>query len=376
MSMKTAANVAMRVAVVASAFLASATIDAATPTFRIAELSSNLDGSVQFMRLTETAGLDDQHHLAGLTITSTHHGIVKTFTFDKDLPFRNTAHSSFVIGAAYDQAKNGNVVPVTFASGAWYCCYALTFSTPPRFFPTDGGTVAFADADSFEYSSLPTDGVHALLRDGGVALARLPTQACWFGAPGCSGEPLIDQLPVTAVEYYNAALDEYFLSASAPDIDALDSGRLKGWSRTGSLFLVGGTPNVLPGAVPSITGVTQSVCRYYLPPTSGDSHFMSASPDECAAVHEQHPDFVLETAAAFYAGSPDLASGQCPASYVDFNDNVFTWRPIYRLWNGRADTNHRCVRDLITRELMIEKGWISEGYGPFGVAFCVSGKNL
>jgi hypothetical protein len=38
---------------------------------------------------------------------------------------------------------------------------------------------------------------------------------------------------LTVVEYYNAALDHYFISPLQPDIDALDSGRLPGWSRTG-----------------------------------------------------------------------------------------------------------------------------------------------
>ena len=35
------------------------------------------------------------------------------------------------------------------------------------------------------------------------------------------------------IEYYHAALDHYFISASATDISALDSGMFIGWSRTG-----------------------------------------------------------------------------------------------------------------------------------------------
>ena len=40
----------------------------------------------------------------------------------------------------------------------------------------------------------------------------------------------------TVVEFYNAALDHYFVSALPADIAALDSGNLKGWARTGRTF--------------------------------------------------------------------------------------------------------------------------------------------
>lgn len=50
----------------------SVAVDAAPPSFQITQLYSNLDGSIQFVRLTETAGLNGQQHFAGLTLTSTH----------------------------------------------------------------------------------------------------------------------------------------------------------------------------------------------------------------------------------------------------------------------------------------------------------------
>jgi hypothetical protein len=39
-----------------------------------------------------------------------------------------------------------------------------------------------------------------------------------------------------AIEYYDAALDHYFITANAAQIDALDSGRFPGWQRTGMNF--------------------------------------------------------------------------------------------------------------------------------------------
>jgi hypothetical protein len=49
-------------------------------TFRLTQVLSNLDGSVHFIELTESAGMSVQHRLAGLTLTSGRNGIVKQFS--------------------------------------------------------------------------------------------------------------------------------------------------------------------------------------------------------------------------------------------------------------------------------------------------------
>jgi len=46
--------------------------------------------------------------------------------------------------------------------------------------------------------------------------------------------------------------------------------------------------------------------------------------------------------------------------------------PVYRLYNNRADTNHRYTTSLAIRSQMIAKGYIPEGYGPNAVAMCAS----
>src|SRR5436309_2068531 len=86
---------------------------------------------------------------------------------------------------------------------------------------------------------------------------------------------------VKVIEYYNVALDHYFITSLQPDIDALDSGHFFGWSRTGLTFQAfadqaSGGPGVNP------------VCRFLIPPPA-DSHFFSASPVECAAVLAKIP---------------------------------------------------------------------------------------
>jgi hypothetical protein len=171
--------------------------------------------------------------------------------------------------------------------------------------------------------------------------------------------------PVTVVEYYNAALDHYFISPLASDIDALDAGVLQGWSRTGRNFLAYGlTGTDFPAGSP--------VCRYYIPPQHGDSHFFSASPAECAEVAARvaaDPDdsgYLLETPAAFFAALPDALTGTCATGL----------QPLYRLWNQRADSNHRYVTDPALRADMLAQGYVAEGYGDLGVAMCVAGAVL
>jgi DNA-binding beta-propeller fold protein YncE len=155
-----------------------------------------------------------------------------------------------------------------------------------------------------------------------------------------------------AVEYYNAALDHYFVSALAADIAALDSGALRGWTRTGLAFNAYLEPAA--GASP--------VCRFYLPPQSGDSHFYSASPAECAEVRARFPSFVLEAADVMHVALPDTASGACPPDTVR----------VYRLWNNRADSNHRYTTDPNVKAQMLARGYVAEGYGPDAVIMCAA----
>lgn len=44
---------------------------------------------------------------------------------------------------------------------------------------------------------------------------------------------------------------------------------------------------------------------------------------------------------------------------------------MFRLWNARLETNQRYTTDPSVREALIARGYVPEGYGPAGVAFCV-----
>lgn len=159
-------------------------------------------------------------------------------------------------------------------------------------------------------------------------------------------------VPPTArlVEFFHAGLDHYFMSANAAEIALLDTGAFVGWRRTGQDM------GVFIAAQPS----AQPVCRYYLTPVDGDSHFYSASPAECAEVGARFPRFVLESPAVFYIALPDAFTGACPAGAV----------PVYRLWNQRIDSNHRYTSDRAIKAEMIARGYAAEGYGVDAVAMC------
>src|SRR6185295_13995089 len=79
----------------------------------------------------------------------------------------------------------------------------------------------------------------------------------------------------SAIEYYHAAFDHYFVTRNSEEITKLDNGTFVGWARTGLSF------NVYPNA----TAGAASVCRFFS--TSVDpksSHFYTPFPAECATV--------------------------------------------------------------------------------------------
>ena len=177
----------------------------------------------------------------------------------------------------------------------------------------------------------------AILQVSGIGIAKAPAT-------------------VDVIEFYHAGMDHYFVSSLAADIGALDSGHFPGWTRTGHAFK----------AYPGSAAGTSAVCRFYIPPQHGDSHFLSADPDECAAVRGKtatdpnYSGYVDESSAVFYIGTPDRASGVCAAGT----------RPVYRLWNGRDDSNHRYTADPQINALMLARGYIAEGYGPDATSMC------
>jgi hypothetical protein len=177
-----------------------------------------------------------------------------------------------------------------------------------------------------------------------VALPDPVSGACPAGTPNTA----------VTVEYYDAALDHYFMTISPNEIRDLDTGVHAGWERTGLTFLA------YQAQVPG----TNPVCRFYRTPGFGDSHFYSASPAECQAVianPQKFPGWTYESANVFYIALPDQVTGACAAGTM----------PIWRFFN-QVTTNHRYTADHAERDDMRANPavWIPEGYGPDNVIMC------
>ena len=223
-------------------------------TFAIERVYSNADGTVQFVVLHETQGTNGGNNWSGRTFTSTHAGVTKSFSFPADLASAATANQRVLVGTQ-------GLAALSFI--------APDYVIPNGFLAVDGGTLNFAGADTFTYAALPTDGVGAINRTG----ATVANAATNFSAKSVA----LPALPVSAIEYHHAGLDHYFISSLQQEIDTLDSGRIAGWARTGQSF------RVYPSQASGGSGVNP-VCRFYIPPAHGNSHFFSASPAECNVV--------------------------------------------------------------------------------------------
>jgi len=149
--------------------------------------------------------------------------------------------------------------------------------------------------------------------------------------------------PVQVVEYFNAAIGRYFITADEAEIAALDSGHIPGWQRTGQSF------HALPAdQTPSNGGVA---CRFYgLPEYGLDSHFFSDSPEECVAVAAQWSErWLLENPAAF-GTLGDIAPFECDD----------TMQKLYRLYSNRQGADHRYTTSESIRDAMVAQGWTVE----------------
>jgi len=165
--------------------------------------------------------------------------------------------------------------------------------------------------------------------DGTVEAHEIETRSSIGGLAG--------QGPL-AVEYENAALGHYFMTAFPDEIAVLDGGAFGGaWKRTGESFRTGGAA---------------AVCRFYgMPPKGPDSHFFTVDAAECAHVMGAWQAWTFESHA--FAIAPAVA-GACPAGLV----------AVTRFYNNPAagaDMNHRYVTSAAVAAQMRGKGWIEEG---------------
>lgn len=152
------------------------------------------------------------------------------------------------------------------------------------------------------------------------------------------------------VEFYNAALDNYFITANANEAAAIDGGAAgPGWVRTGETFMSGGsTP----------------VCRFYGSISPGpNSHFYTVIPAECQSLKDSQfgpSDPRRQTVKSWNFESLDFVSTPptgaiCPAGTM----------PVYRAYNNGAargiDSNHRITASYTAIQQVVALGWKYEG---------------
>jgi hypothetical protein len=261
----------------------------------------------------------------------------KTLTFPTDLPSNETGQK-FVLVATQGYAALGIVTP--------------DFIMPDNFLPVAGGGLSYAAVHTIVFDSIPTDGTSALSAMGDIVNNVATNFAGDFGS--IAGTPPTPASKATSVEYYNQSLDHYFITHVPAEIALLDAGvQIKGWTRTQQSFSVYTSP--VAGASP--------VCRYYIPPEKGNSHFYGRGTQECEATGRDNPSFVNEDPQFFHAMLPQ--AGNCAPPAV----------PLYRVFSNRPDANHRYTVDRAIRDQMTQRGWHAEGDGSDLVVMCVPGPN-
>lgn len=150
--------------------------------------------------------------------------------------------------------------------------------------------------------------------------------------------------------FYNPRHDRYFVTADNGELEFLANRSELDWRAS-----LSGFPVYPPG-----TDVESSVpvCRFYDLLTR--SHLISANASECALIERQRGSrWIFESGEVFRIDLPDPQTGQCGDQRA----------PVYRLWNP-GDGSHMLTPDKLLRADLIAENWVSEGWGPDGVAMC------
>lgn len=356
--------------------VASAGPARAGTSFRIDQVYSNLDGSIQYIQLRDQSAEVGPRDLGGLEIVSIRGGVTKSVTLPAGTIVQGGPGVPFLV-STFDLPPvccTGPYGPPPPYDGS-IPAGARVFDAdsrllPPRFLPLGPGTVALVGADAVSYAALPTAGHLAVDRTGATVRAHAESYAL-HTLPLPTVPRLTEVVPteVTLREYRHRATGRYFRTANADEIEALETGAVAGWWQvpfTG--VLVGSHAGTIDyaGVAPQVVTLAGSpACRVFLPPPV-DAHFLSVSADECATVANSSPGAIRESAAAFVATGPDPATGAC-------DENGPRPYPVHRLFDARNGIGHRYVADDTLLEPLLADGWVPEGYGPAGVAFCVSG---
>ncbi len=139
-----------------------------------------------------------------------------------------------------------------------------------------------------------------------------------------------------AIEFVNAALGHFFMTANPTEIAILDAG--SAWQRTGQSFNVGAG--------------TSAVCRFYgMPPKGPDSHFFTADPTECQIAMTKLAAWTFE--GHVFSTTPAV-NGQCPPGLL----------AVHRFYNNPTTVSAVNHRFTVTQQAFDQTqalGWVHEG---------------
>lgn len=146
---------------------------------------------------------------------------------------------------------------------------------------------------------------------------------------------------VEAIEYMHTEFGHYFITTSIEEIAQLDSGKFRGWHRTGERFLARKAP----------TGIDAPICRFVNQRfTPKITHFFTNDDSECAQLRKDS-HWIFEDI-AFYLKQKTI-DNQCAAGSY----------PVHRLYNNGSGSapNHRYTTSQAKTSEMLRQGWIIEG---------------
>lgn len=144
-------------------------------TFRIVEMYSSVDGTVQYIKFQEQFNSSNQHIWAGVTLTcedANNPGTMNTLTFPSNLPSSATGSKFVLVATANFASLPGGITP--------------NYIIPPNFLFRGGGTLDFGGVQSVSYGPLPTNGQSAIT-SAGATVTNAPRN--FAGASGSVNLP-------------------------------------------------------------------------------------------------------------------------------------------------------------------------------------------
>jgi hypothetical protein len=188
-------------------------------TFQIEQMFSSADGTIQFVVLQESAGMNGENMLGGHAFTSMG-GATQTYTFNVDLPGGSCGY----YGCAASPTAHAHVLIAT-QGFADLGLITPDYVIPNGFLPLTNGTINYAGVDQVSYAALPTDGVSALNRSG-MSVPNLAMnfarQSVSVTAPAPAFD--LDQHGLTG-SWYNAATSGQGVEVEVyPDLSAPGTG--------------------------------------------------------------------------------------------------------------------------------------------------------